>query len=120
MSVAGLLAVILVMSGAHVVVARYDLMACGVLNDPCIFLVRRPDRDRDCDDADAVAVAAPARAPTDEPIDTPSPTPTPPPVQGSDLPNATIPPWDGTERLNILLIGSDQRPRRRAPTTPTP
>ena len=27
-----------------------------------------------------------------------------------DLPNATIPPWDGTDRLNILLIGSDQRP----------
>ena len=33
-----------------------------------------------------------------------------PPVQGSDLPDATIPPWDGKDRLNILLIGADQRP----------
>ena len=31
-------------------------------------------------------------------------------LQGSALPEVTIPPWNGTERLNILLIGSDQRP----------
>ncbi|HEX3428458.1 MAG TPA: LCP family protein, partial [Candidatus Limnocylindrales bacterium] len=49
-------------------------------------------------------------SPTDEPIDSGAPTPTPPPIQGSALPNQTIPPWNGTERLNILLVGSDQRP----------
>ena len=30
----------------------------------------------------------------------------------------TIPPWNGTERLNILLIGADERPDE-TPTTPT-
>ena len=29
---------------------------------------------------------------------------------GSALPEVSIPPWDGKERLNILLIGADQRP----------
>jgi len=37
-SVAGLVAVILVMAGAHVVVARYDLLAQGILSDPCVFI----------------------------------------------------------------------------------
>ena len=39
----------------------------------------------------------------------PSPTAEPSPV-GSALPNVVIPPWDGKKRLNILLIGTDQRP----------
>ena len=26
------------------------------------------------------------------------------------MPQVSIPPWDGKERLNILLIGADQRP----------
>jgi len=109
LSLAGLLAVILVMSGAHVVVARYDMMALGALNDPCVFVSdATPDS---CDETPSPSdVAGASAAPTDEPIDSPSPTDTPPPVQGSDLPDATIPPWDGTDRLNILLIGSDQRP----------
>ncbi len=108
-SVAGLLAVILVMSGAHVVVARYDLLALGALDDPCVFV---SDADVDTSQCDASASPSPggSAAASDEPIDSPSATDTPPPVQGSALPNETIPPWDGQERLNILLIGSDQRP----------
>ncbi len=108
-SVAGLLAVILVMSGGHVVVARYDLLAMGALDDPCVFI----SNDRaDTADCDATASPSPdgSQEPTDEPLDTPSPSLYEPPVQSSALPNATIPPWNGTERLNILLIGSDQRP----------
>jgi LCP family protein required for cell wall assembly len=108
-SVGGVLAVILVMSGAHVVVARYDLLAIGALNDPCVFL---SDEEPDTGECDALPTGSPgaSASPTDEPIDSPTPTDSPPPVQGSALPNQTIPPWDGKERLNVLLIGSDQRP----------
>ena len=108
-SVAGLFAVILVMSGAHVVVARYDLLAMGALDDPCVFI---SDQDPDTGECDATPSGSPGASlsPTDEPIDSPSATDTPPPVQGTALPNQTIPPWDGKERLNVLLIGSDQRP----------
>ena len=41
-----------------------------------------------------------------EPSDAPSVDPSP---VGSDLPDATAPPWDGKERLNILLIGADEQ-----------
>jgi LCP family protein required for cell wall assembly len=115
-SVAGLLAVILVMSGAHVVVARYDLMAVGALNDPCMFLSQ--DTDTTNCDTSSPSPSGPA-SPTDEPLDSASPTATPPPVQGSALPNASIPPWNGTDRLNILLIGSDKRPNEGTYNTDT-
>ena len=117
-SLGGLLAVVLVMSGAHVVVARYDLIAWGALNDPCVFI---SDQTPDNCDAAPSASASPGGSvePTDEPIDTPSPTPTPPPIQGSALPAVTIPPWNGTERLNILLIGTDQRPNEGTYNTDT-
>ncbi len=116
-SVAGLLAVILVMSGAHLVVAHYDLMAEGALDDPCVFLSQDTTANTNCDTT--------SPSPSDsgqasgEPVDTPSQTDTPPPVRNSDLPNVTIPPWDGTERLNILLVGSDQRPREGTFNTDT-
>jgi LCP family protein required for cell wall assembly len=115
-SVGGLLAVILVMAGAHVVVARYDLIALGALNDPCMFLSEDTTGSANCDTSPTPSGSA---EPTDEPIDSTAPTATPPPVQGSDLPNATIPPWNGTERLNILLIGSDQRPHEGTYNTDT-
>ena len=110
LSLAGLLAVVLVMAGGHVVVARYDLLALNALNDPCVFVSDQTPDSCDQPDASPSDVAAGSQEPTDAPIDSPTATDTPPPVQGSDLPNATIPPWDGTDRLNILLIGSDQRP----------
>jgi LCP family protein required for cell wall assembly len=115
-SVGGLLAVILVMAGAHVVVARYDLIALGALNDPCMFLSEDTTGSANCD---STASPSGSAEPTDEPIDSTAPTATPPPVQGSDLPNVTIPPWNGTERLNILLIGSDQRPHEGTYNTDT-
>jgi len=107
-SIGGLLAVILVMSGGHVVVARYDLLALGALDDPCMFLSQDTTGTANCDSSSTSPSGS--AGPTDEPIDSASPTDTPPPVQGSDQPNTLIPPWNGTERLNILLIGSDQRP----------
>jgi LCP family protein required for cell wall assembly len=110
LSAAGLAAVILVMSGAHVVVARYDLEALDFLGSGCVFL---DNTNADTSQCDATASPTDSAGPTDEPVDTGSPEPSiaEPSVQGSDLPNAPIPPWNGTERLNILLIGSDQRPK---------
>ncbi|HEX5823737.1 MAG TPA: LCP family protein [Candidatus Limnocylindrales bacterium] len=116
-SIGGLLAVILVMAGAHVVVARYDLIALGALNDKCMFLAEDTAGTADCDSG-SPSPSGSAGA-TDEPLDSAAPTSTPPPVQGSDLPNVTIPPWNGTERLNILLIGSDQRPHEGTYNTDT-
>jgi LCP family protein required for cell wall assembly len=117
-SVAGLLGVILVMSGGHAVVARYDLIALDALGDRCVFLGADTDEE-EC----AAASPSPGGSgdPTDAPIEsgTPAPSVTEPPIQGTALPNATIPPWDGTERLNILLIGSDQRPREGTYNTDT-
>jgi LCP family protein required for cell wall assembly len=116
-SIGGLIAVILVMSGGHVVLARFDLMAIGALNDPCVFLSQDATGTAKCD----TSSASPSGSvePTDEPADSASATNTPPPVQGSALPNVTVPPWNGTERLNILLIGSDQRPTEGTYNTDT-
>ena len=38
---------------------------------------------------------------------------------GPPLPTVSIPPWDGKERLNILLIGADQRPGDKVFNTDT-
>jgi LCP family protein required for cell wall assembly len=117
-SIAGLLAVILVMAGGHAVVARYDLIALDALGDQCVFIGDTPSN-VNCDSGSATASGSPGTS--EEPADSGSPTPTTtePPVQGSALPNVSIPPWDGKERLNILLIGTDQRPKEGTYNTDT-
>ena len=117
-SIAGLLAVVLIMSGTHVAVARFDLLALDILQSGCIF-IGNSAVDEECD-VDASPSPGTSREPTDpaEPTGTNFPTPTPGPV-GSDVPQVTLPPWDGTERLNILLIGSDQRPNENSFNTDT-
>ncbi len=108
-SIAGLLAVILVMTGSHAVVARYDLLAKDVLDSGCIFI---GDDNKTCD-LDTTPSPSPgdtnqpSQDPSALPTDSPEPEATP---TGSALPEVAIPPWDGKERLNILLIGADQRP----------
>jgi LCP family protein required for cell wall assembly len=118
-SVAGLVAVILVMSGVHVVLARYDLLAQGFLSDPCVFIGDQTS-DQQAAQCDQISVASgsPA-ASSDVPGDTPTIAVTPPPVQGSALPETTIPPWNGTDRLNIMLVGVDQRPAEGTYNTDT-
>jgi len=112
LSIAGLLAVILVMAASHVVVARYDMLALDVLDSGCIFIGDETTADCAADatpSPGASGSAAPATATPDasvDPGDTPVPASTP---EGSALPQVGIPPWNGTDRLNILLIGSDQR-----------
>jgi LCP family protein required for cell wall assembly len=108
LSIAGLIAIVLVMAGSHVVVARYDVLAQGLLDDGCIFL---SDTSADCE-LDSSS-PSPGSTDTPEPVDSLEPTDTPAPLStpvGSALPEVSIPPWDGKARLNILLVGADQRP----------
>ncbi len=94
-SVAGLAGVLLVMSGAHLAVARYDLLLSNT--SACIF-----DTDpTGCD-------SAPSQAPDDETA-APSDEATPAATLGPDVSGAPIPQWDGKERLNILLVGVDEQ-----------
>jgi LCP family protein required for cell wall assembly len=118
LSVAGLLAVILVMSGGHVVVARYDMLAQSILTDPCVFISNDPNGTANCDETPSDSPGA-SVGPTDSPLDSPTPVPSEPPIQGSALPSATIQPWNGKDRLNVLLIGSDQRPAENTYNTDT-
>jgi len=92
LSIAGLAAVLLVMSVAHVAVARYDLLLSSTVN--CVF-------------ADASSDCGPATTPppgSSEPGDS-VPGTIGPPVE-SGAPQAA---WDGKSRLNILLIGADEQ-----------
>ena len=85
----------------------------GVPRRPCVFLANDTSDSADLRRTHrAVAVRHAAGRATSRST-RPRPSPSEPPVQGSALPNASVPPWNGTERLNILLIGSDQRPGRR-------
>ncbi len=110
LSVAGLLAVILVLGGGHVAVARYNMLALDLVN--CVF---SDSGDASCDlpaespgpaDTSAPSASTGASPSTGASADIPSPI-----ASGAvGTPTATLPPWDGKGRLNILLIGSDQRP----------
>lgn len=95
-SVAGLLAVLVVMGGFHVALARYDLQAMELVT--CIF-----------DESGTASCEEPSPSPgTGGP--TASPAGPSPSLVGSAVPSASpLPPWDGKERLNILLIGSDEQ-----------
>ncbi len=93
-SVAGLVAVLLVMSTIHVAVARYDALLATTA--ACIF---------DPEATDCRATPAPS---ADSSAD-PDATPTPDPAVGSPVPSQSVVPWNGTERLNILLIGADEQ-----------
>ena len=106
-SLAGLLAVLLVMSGSHVVVARYDMLALDALTSGCIFV--GADIEADCDrDPSASPDGSAGRTPPPSAGASGSPSPEPSAV-GTDVPDVSIPPWDGQERLNILLIGADKQ-----------
>ncbi len=108
LSIAGLLAVLLVMAGTHVAVARYDMLALDLLNSGCIFV---GGQNEPVCDVDTSSTPAPGDS-----IASAEPEPS---VVGSAVPNVTIPPWDGKERLNVLLIGTDQRPKEGTYNTDT-
>ena len=110
LSIAGLLAVLLVMAGTHVAVARYDMLALDLFNSGCIFVGGQTEP---VCDLDANATPAPGDS---SPSASTEPEPS---VLGTALPNVSIPPWDGKERLNVLLIGTDQRPKEGTYNTDT-
>ncbi len=110
LSIAGLLAVLLVMAGGHVAVARYDTLALTFVG--CLSA---DNLDPDCQlpDASPSPGASDGASASDEPSDQPSPTDVlPTPIGSGDAGTQapTLPPWNGTDRLNVLLVGSDQRP----------
>lgn len=96
-SLAGLAAVCLVIAGTHVVVARYGGAAEDVVS--CI-------QDPNCD-----TPGDQSPSPSQGPLSTDSPTPTLslPPVGTPLASTSTVAPWNHTDRLNILLLGVDQR-----------
>jgi LCP family protein required for cell wall assembly len=105
LSLAGLLAVIAVMAGSHIVVARYDLLAQDALTGGCIFIGQ--DISAECDEQPS---PTPGTTGSPDPSADPTASPTPQPTLiGTPVPNVSIPPWDGQERLNILLIGADEQ-----------
>ncbi|HEY3071308.1 MAG TPA: LCP family protein [Candidatus Limnocylindrales bacterium] len=112
-SVAGLLAVLLVLAGGHAVVAYQGIGLQNTLS--CIF---DPSGTANC--ADIGSSASPGNDQGDE-----SPTPSPSDIAGTANPSAsapplkTPPPWNGKDRLNILLIGADQRPHEGTFNTDT-
>jgi LCP family protein required for cell wall assembly len=93
-SVAGLAAVLLVMSGMHLAVARYDLLLSDTAS--CIF-----DPQGGCQPAESAG-------PGDE-TEPPGSGGTPEPSLGPNASGPVVPPWDGKQRLNILLIGADEQ-----------
>jgi LCP family protein required for cell wall assembly len=96
LSVAGLLAVLLVMAFGHVALARYDVIAINTAD--CIF-----DPNQDC-------TASGSPGASDDTTESPTPDVSISlPPEGSALPNETAPPWNGRDRLNILLIGADEQ-----------
>src|SRR3954451_1601060 len=117
-SAAGLLAVILVIGAGPLAVAHYNVLALDLVN--CVFT---DDASSDCnapaDTPDPAAsgtgaVAAPGASDVPDGTDAPEPratdrAPTPEPAPAGTL-APTLPPWDGKERLNILLVGADTRP----------
>lgn len=110
-SVAGLLAVLLVMGGAHAAVASYNLQALDLVQG--IFNPRHDDAPRpDPTPSGGTPPGAPVD-PSGEAISTPPPGATAAPAD----PAAS--PWDGTGRLNILLIGSDRRAGEESYNTDT-
>ena len=112
LSIAGLVAVILVIAAGHVAVARYDVMAYELVT--CVF---GEDGGEACGDPTDPPTAFESGGPSesaapgtsDDPAASPTaviPTPDPS-AQGTLAP--TLPPWDGKERLNILAVGVDAR-----------
>ena len=97
-SVAGLAAVCLVIAGSHAVVAKYGGDAQAIVS--CI-------QDANCDTSDS-ASPNPSNGP--QSTDSPTPTLSLPPVGTPLASTSGAPTWNGTDRLNILLLGVDQRP----------
>lgn len=108
-SLAGLLAVLLVMGGAHAAVAYYDLQALTAVEN--IF--------NPFDTGGGTgASAVPGTPGASGGVASPDPS-LPPPVSGGATAAPALVPWNGSGRLNVLLIGTDKRPNEGTWNTDT-
>ncbi len=107
-SMAGLLSVILVMGGAHAAVAYYDLQALTAVQN--IF---NPT------DTGAGTGPSPSPGSTIAAGSTASPGPSPSDAAAGSSAAPSLVPWNGTGRLNVLLIGTDKRPNEGTWNTDT-
>ncbi len=117
LSIAGLAAVLVVMAGGHLAVAYYDLQASDLVN--CVF---DESGQATCPDSATTGIqgaGGPANSSTapEGPGASGAPATAAPGVTAA--PNTTLPPWNGRDRLNILLIGADQRPNDNTFNTDT-
>jgi LCP family protein required for cell wall assembly len=96
-SLAGLAAVCLVIAGTHVVVARYGGAAQDVVS--CI-------QDPNCEATDS---GSPNPSSGPQSTDSPTPALSLPPVGTPLASSSAVLTWNHTDRLNILLLGVDQR-----------
>jgi LCP family protein required for cell wall assembly len=110
LSIAGLLAVLLVMAASHVVVARYDSFAMELVDRGCDSIFIGEGSTEECPDPEATASPSAEPSESEDIGEEPTATPTPEAsLVGTPVPNVSIAPWDGKERLNILLIGADEQ-----------
>lgn len=107
-SLAGLLSVILVMGGAHAAVAYYDLQALTAVQN--IFNPNDTGAGTGASPAPDVSSAADASA---------SPAPSQTGAAAASTAAPSLVPWNGTGRLNVLLIGTDKRPNEGTWNTDT-
>jgi LCP family protein required for cell wall assembly len=107
-SMAGLLSVILVMGGAHAAVAYYDLQALTAVQN--IFNPTDTGAGTGPSPSPGATIAAGATA---------SPAPSPSDATAGATAAPSLVPWNGTGRLNILLIGTDKRPNEGTWNTDT-
>ncbi|MDQ3492243.1 MAG: LCP family protein [Chloroflexota bacterium] len=125
-STAGLIGVVLVLLLSHVAVARpvylaYDALSSIGGGDQTP--IEPLPSEQPTGSPDTGPSQAPTRDPSVEPSATPDAAATPdatpvPSVSAAPTPVPGLP-WDGTERLNILLIGSDAREGHVAALTDT-
>ncbi len=114
LSIVGLVAILLVLGGGHAAAAQYNLLAyefitalSGDEEGPTATPTRSPSNSPpgspepgSSEPGESGATGDPSTAPA-TPSATATGTPQPQPTEG--------PAWNGTERLNILLVGGDSR-----------
>ena len=107
LSIAGIGAVCLVLLGGHLAVARYNVLAMSFVE--CVFSDSGAAECEQEPGASASPDPSGSVDPSEEPSEDPVPTPVGTAGPGTPEPTASLPPWDGQERLNVLLIGSDEQ-----------
>ena len=94
LAIIGLGAILVVLLAGHLAIGYYGMQALDLVGS--VFGGGDP--------TDGAVVVAPTSSPV------PGATPTPTPDPGVTAAPTQVVKWDGTERLNILLVGVDQRP----------